>query len=113
MRPKIYTKTGDTGMTSLVGGARVSKTDPRLDSYGTVDELNAVLGVAQAVFNSSANSKLKDLQIWLSLIQNRLFNLGSLLACEDEKIRKSLPRVSDADMLTLEKAIDQMQEALP
>lgn len=114
MRPKIYTKTGDTGMTSLVGGARVHKTDPRLESYGTVDELNAVLGMVQAEIARSSRAPAHDeLKTWLLVIQNRLFNLGSLLACEDEKLKQSLPPLNEADVAYLERAIDTAQEKLP
>jgi cob(I)alamin adenosyltransferase len=112
MRTKIYTKTGDTGMTSLVGGARVSKTDPRLDSYGTVDELNAVLGMVQAHI-ATAPAKHLELQGWLTRIQNRLFNLGSLLACEDEKLQSALPKITNEDIVFLERAIDTATEKLP
>lgn len=112
MRAKIYTKTGDKGMTSLVGGARVSKTDPRLESYGTVDELNAVLGLVQAQI-SLAPTKHTELQSWLVRIQNRLFNLGSLLACEDDQLRKNLPQITEDDITYLEKAIDSATEKLP
>jgi len=116
MKMKIYTKTGDKGMTSIVGGKRVSKTDPRLESYGTVDELNAILGLTQALLDREGSEFLqrhKDLKNWLTHIQNRLFNLGSLLACEDAALREKLPSISEEDVLYLERAIDHAQERLP
>ncbi len=100
---KIYTKTGDKGTTSLLGGTRVSKAHQKLEAYGTVDELNSVLGVV------SSSSKVH--QEFLQNIQHRLFNIGSLLAVERE-VNFELPSVDAADIETLEKEIDRLNENL-
>jgi cob(I)alamin adenosyltransferase len=107
MKAKIYTKTGDKGQTSLVGGTRVSKTNPRLLAYGTLDELNSVLGLVR--------SSVKDQTLSQSLqgIQNALFNIGSHLACEDEKILPSLPRLKPENIASLEKEMDSWESSLP
>jgi cob(I)alamin adenosyltransferase len=94
---KVYTRTGDKGETSLVGGTRVSKASPRVDSYGDVDELNSVIGVARA--------RLDDPQIdeVLSFIQNDLFTLGADLASPSSV---EVPRVTDEFITALEEASD-------
>lgn len=104
---KIYTKTGDKGQTSLVSGKRVSKSHPRVDSYGDVDELNSSLGIV--------TSHLNDQKIIDSLlkIQNQLFNLGSNLACDDEALAKKLPQIQKKHIEWLEAQIDEQQKALP
>ncbi|MGM9512587.1 cob(I)yrinic acid a,c-diamide adenosyltransferase [Larkinella sp. GY13] len=105
---KIYTKTGDQGQTSLIGGRRVSKAHHRIDAYGTVDELNSVMGLVR---DQSVNESRKDL---LKEIQDRLFTIGSELATDPEKtIKKPLPVVLDTDVTLLEKAMDEMDAALP
>ena len=92
---KIYTKTGDKGQTSLLGGSRVSKAHWRIETYGLVDELNSVLGLASSELHES--EKVHSLEFSLPLkseihnIQNRLFNIGSHLACENEKASRMLP----------------------
>jgi cob(I)alamin adenosyltransferase len=116
---QIYTKTGDKGQTRLVGGCLVSKTDPRVDAYGTVDELNSQLGLVQ--FNLKKNLHLETnpleglnlLSEEIHQIQNILFNVGSLLACEDEALSQKLPQVTENQILALEKAIDRMSTKLP
>ncbi|HEY0297896.1 MAG TPA: cob(I)yrinic acid a,c-diamide adenosyltransferase [Arachidicoccus sp.] len=105
---KIYTKTGDKGKTSLIGGSRVNKNDLRVECYGTVDELNAHIGLV--------NDELKSISLEniLSEIQNNLFVIGSLLACDTNKaIKSSLPGLSEKDVILLEKEIDTMSESLP
>lgn len=105
---KIYTKTGDKGSTALFGGTRVSKAHLRIDSYGTVDELNAYIGLLR---DQSISSIYKQ---QLKIIQDRLFVLGSHLATEPSKRSKvSLPQIADADILLLEQAIDEMDAQLP
>ena len=85
MCAKIYTKTGDQGQTSLVGGQRILKNDARIEAYGTVDELNAALGVARAALERMASlPKAAELNTDLETIQNWLFDLGSLLAATPE-----------------------------
>lgn len=112
---KIYTKTGDKGQTSLVGGLRVSKTHPRLEGYGTIDELNSHLGVCLALIHQSKTAKLtkSPLSKILNKVQHRLFNIGSLLACEDNNILVGLPTVNSQDVQWLEQNIDMFTQDLP
>lgn len=105
---KIYTKTGDNGQTALIGGRRVSKADRRIDTYGTVDELNAWIGLVrdQAV-NASRRELLKE-------IQDRLFTMGAELATDPEKApKKTIPTLVAADVAALERAMDAMDAELP
>ncbi|MFM7193340.1 MAG: cob(I)yrinic acid a,c-diamide adenosyltransferase [Bacteroidota bacterium] len=104
---KIYTKTGDGGETSLIGGRRVSKADLRIEAYGTVDELNAWMGTLrdQPVNKGRAAVLLE--------IQDRLFTIGSLLAAPDPAATNQLPGLSDADVAWLELEIDKMDQTLP
>src|SRR5262245_7405306 len=105
---KIYTKTGDKGGTSLIGGSRVPKSHIRIESYGTVDELNSFLGM---VNDMAANAEVSE---WLREIQDRLFTIGSVLATDPSKeIRMKLPDVHDTDVTWLEQQIDKMNESLP
>ena len=105
---KIYTKTGDKGSTSLIGGVRVPKSHIRIESYGTVDELNSYLGM---VNDMAANEQVNE---WLREIQDRLFTIGSELATTpDKEIKMKLPDLHDADVQWLEQRIDQMNETLP
>ena len=106
---KIYTRTGDKGTTSLVGGKRVSKSDPRLDAYGTVDELNSFIGLMLSVMDEKAESR-ENIQ-W---IQKKLFNIGGCLATDTASFE--LPdscKVLPADVERIEKMIDSVQEGLP
>jgi cob(I)alamin adenosyltransferase len=104
---KIYTKTGDQGMTGLFGGKRVSKADLRIDTYGTVDELNSWLGLLR---DQEVNSKRKD---FLVEIQDRLFTIGSILATEPGNTKVKIPALSLDDVHALEKSIDSMDAELP
>lgn len=106
---KIYTKTGDSGETSLFGGRRVWKDNPRISAYGTVDELNAVIGLA---ITEIIDQELK--QILMSL-QNDLFVLGSDLATPLEKENKNfiIPRIQKENFERLEKLIDEIDASLP
>ena len=97
---KIYTKTGDDGTTSLFDGTRVSKKDPRVDTYGDVDELNAVLGLVLAILQEGEIKKL------LSEIQRDLFALGAVLANPNQKKQKSKSDLTPEKISRLEKAID-------
>lgn len=99
---KIYTKTGDRGSTSLVGGTRVSKADDKIDAYGTVDELNAWIGVLRD--HSDANQTAS----WQT-IQDRLFTIGSLLASEPDQTKKMLPDLRESDVVQLEYWMDAME----
>lgn len=103
---KIYTKTGDAGMTSLFGGKRVSKSDLRIDSYGTVDELNSWIGLLRD------NIKDKHTRETLKHIQDRLFTLGAALAADPKKTKLKKPDLHEADVELLEHEMDNMNDAL-
>ncbi|WP_420387807.1 cob(I)yrinic acid a,c-diamide adenosyltransferase [Roseivirga sp.] len=104
---KIYTKTGDSGTTSLLGGARVSKAHIRIEAYGTVDELNSYIGLLR---DQEVNDPRKD---FLKEIQDRLFTIGADLATEPGKDKVVKPDLLDTDITALEQAMDQMDDALP
>jgi len=104
---KIYTKTGDEGTTSLFGGKRVSKSELRIDTYGTVDELNSWIGVLR---DQEVNQKRKDILIE---IQDRLFTIGSILATEPKNTKVKIPSLSESDVIYLEKGMDDMDALLP
>jgi cob(I)alamin adenosyltransferase len=108
MALKIYTKTGDKGTTSLIGGTKVSKSDLRIETYGTVDELNSYVGL---VSDHCTDQHSKEI---LKEIQDRLFTIGSSLACDAEKEPKmKIPDLKEEDITLLEKEIDKMNEELP
>ena len=104
---KIYTKTGDQGTTSLFGGKRVSKADLRIDTYGTIDELNSFIGLVR---DQEVNQKRKASLIE---IQDRLFTIGSILATEPGNTKVKIPSLSENDITFLEKEIDAMEADLP
>jgi cob(I)alamin adenosyltransferase len=104
---KIYTKTGDKGKTSLLGGTRVSKYDERIVAYGTIDELNSFLGLVSDLDQDETRVQL------IRTIQSRLFTIGSSLAAETNKAKKIKPDLEESDIKTLEDAIDLMNESLP
>ncbi|HMT29369.1 MAG TPA: cob(I)yrinic acid a,c-diamide adenosyltransferase [Bacteroidia bacterium] len=104
---KIYTKTGDTGKTSLIGGTRVPKHHLRIETYGTVDELNSYIGMIKDLLDDSRSGEV------LKEIQDRLFTIGSMLASDPEKSRMKLPDLLETDIFLLEKEIDRMNETLP
>jgi cob(I)alamin adenosyltransferase len=104
---KIYTKTGDAGDTSLIGGTRVRKDHIRIAAYGDVDELKSFVGLLR---DQEINLTHKRL---LLEIQDRLFTLESQLAAPDEAMQQNLPQLNENDVLRLEKAIDHMNESLP
>lgn len=106
---KIYTKTGDQGSTSLFGGERVQKNNDLIEAYGTSDELNSSVGLIV----THLPAELESLRPQLLSVQHQLFNLGSHLACGDEKIRAKLPELETADIKNLETWIDSMQTELP
>lgn len=113
MTMKIYTKTGDEGMTSLVGGERVSKTHIRVESYGTIDELNSHIGLLSAHAEELLPADDPDV-ILLEAVQNHLFVVGSYLATnqENRQLREKAILTPNAVEM-LEKAIDRIQETLP
>lgn len=100
---KVYTKKGDLGKTSLIGGKRVDKDHIRIEAYGTVDELNSYIGLVRDQLNKKYSPTLE-------VIQNKLFTLGSLLANESLKIK--LPEIKDEDVVLLENEIDTMDNNL-
>ena len=105
--PKIYTKGGDKGETSLVGGSRIAKDHDKIEAYGTVDELNSWIGVlSDAPENSDRRPILKE-------IQDRLFTVGAELASEPEQNRKKLPELFESDIELLEKEMDSYTEQIP
>ena len=108
MSLKIYTKTGDLGNTSLIGGTKISKANIRIETYGTIDELNSYIGlVGDHCKDEHSKNILKE-------IQDRLFTIGSSLACDPEKeIKMSIPDLKETDIELLEKEIDTMNEKLP
>lgn len=105
---RVYTKRGDDGQTSLAGGQRLSKSDLRIEAYGTVDELNSFIGLAR----ESARD-LPELHGILGRVQHELFNLGSQLATLPEDIHPKQARITSADSEQLEREIDRMNEGLP
>ncbi|MBI2689034.1 MAG: cob(I)yrinic acid a,c-diamide adenosyltransferase [Acidobacteria bacterium] len=108
---KIYTRTGDEGKTSLVGGQRVSKDALRIEAYGTVDELNAAIGLAITSIPDGA-PPVRLLAIRLMRVQHELFNLGSLLATESADIRPGQPVITASDVARLESEIDEANNTL-
>lgn len=104
---KIYTKTGDKGQTSLIGGTRVPKDHIRIEAYGTVDELNSYIGLIrdQKIEESHKNSLIE--------IQDRLFTIGSILASDPVKSKMKIPELKEEDITFLESEIDKMNEVLP
>lgn len=113
---KIYTKSGDFGNTKLIGGCTVTKSDPRVESYGTIDELNSQIGFALSILKPKSNNKKKHclrLKAQLVKIQHQLFSLGSLLAVENPSQRKNLPPLTETQILALESEIDFMTKLLP
>lgn len=103
---KIYTKTGDEGQTSLIGGTKVSKGHLKIESYGTVDELNSYIGVIRDSFK---NEEVDNL---LERTQNNLFNIGAQLATVAGTENNFVPKITEAEIELLEKAIDKMDESL-
>ncbi|GAC1369736.1 MAG: cob(I)yrinic acid a,c-diamide adenosyltransferase [Hymenobacter sp.] len=104
---KIYTKTGDQGLTSLIGGTRVPKSSLRIECYGTVDELNSYIGLVR---DQEVNTGRRDL---LKEIQDRLFTIGSSLASDPEKSKIKIPDLHEGDVTLLESEIDRMSQDLP
>lgn len=108
MALKIYTKTGDLGKTSLIGGTKVPKSHIRIETYGTVDELNSYIGLVSDHTGDTPS------RIILKEIQDRLFTIGSSLACDpDKEPLMKMPDLKESDISLLEKQIDAMNEVLP
>jgi cob(I)alamin adenosyltransferase len=107
MALKIYTKTGDTGTTSLIGGTKISKSDTRIEAYGTVDELNSYIGLCRDVLSDEQSREI------LLEIQDRLFTIGSSLACDPVKEPKMrIPDLKETDVTLLENEMDRMNESV-
>ena len=108
MSIKIYTKTGDNGTTSLLGGTKILKSDLRIEAYGTVDELNSYIGLCRdLVPDTAAKNVLRE-------VQDRLFTIGASLACDPTKESKmKIPDLKEGDVELLEREIDHMSETLP
>ncbi|RKS45110.1 cob(I)alamin adenosyltransferase [Gillisia mitskevichiae] len=111
---KIYTKTGDKGTTSLFGGTRVPKHHIRIESYGTIDELNSHIGLVK---DQKVGDQTREI---LNRVQDRLFTLGAILATDPEKAilksgqeRLNIPTITEADIKLLENEMDSMNEKLP
>jgi cob(I)alamin adenosyltransferase len=112
---RIYTRTGDDGSTALVGGSRVSKTDPHVEAYGTVDELNSVLGILRTLVDQreDAGSRLvRASREDLYRLQNQLFDIGSILATPGGTRHEGMPQVGAEDIAWLEQRIDAMNAEL-
>jgi cob(I)alamin adenosyltransferase len=111
---RIYTRTGDQGDTALVGGRRVAKDSPRIEAYGTIDELNSIIGLAR-VFNAERLSKGKAPR-WLDgvfrQLQNELFDLGSELATPEDAVYEGMHRIGESEVKALEELMDQCQKDL-
>jgi len=111
---KVYTRKGDGGNTSLVGGRAAAKDDPRVACFGTVDELNSALGIARAHNRAVPASPRGDaLERILQAVQQRLFDLGAELATHPDDARPDQPRLATADVAWLERVIDAMNAELP
>ncbi len=104
---KVYTKTGDKGQTSLIGGTRIPKFDIRIEAYGTVDELNSYVGLIR---DQAIDEHAREILIE---VQDRLFTIGSLLAADPVKNKMTLPQVSESDIKLLEEEMDSMDKTLP
>jgi len=104
---KIYTKKGDKGQTSLIGGTRVSKHHLRIESYGTIDELNSYIGLIRS-YEIDETQK-----VILKEVQDRLFTIGSSLASDPERSKMKIPDLYESDITLLEEEIDKMNEILP
>jgi cob(I)alamin adenosyltransferase len=107
---RVYTRGGDNGQTSLVGGQRLPKSDPRIEAYGTIDELNAFIGLARDSANLHGLGELSGI---LLRVQHELFNAGSILATLPEDAHPKQPRITGAEADQLEREIDAMNQSLP
>jgi cob(I)alamin adenosyltransferase len=108
---RIYTKRGDAGQTALAGGHRVPKDSIRIETYGTVDELTAFIGLAEVT--AAGHPEVAELLPILRRVQHELFNLGSILASLPEDVRPKQPTVTSVEVAQLEREIDRMNSDLP
>jgi cob(I)alamin adenosyltransferase len=110
---RVYTRTGDKGDTALLGGRRVPKDSPRIEAYGTIDELNSIIGLARAFNDESRNAKARRfLDETLAKIQDELFDLGSELATPPDAEYPGMYRIGDAEVKRLEAIMDRCQKEL-
>jgi cob(I)alamin adenosyltransferase len=111
---KVYTRTGDKGQTALVGGKRVPKDSPRIEAYGTIDELNSIVGLVRAFNEEKLNQgeAHRFLDSILRRIQDELFDLGSELATPPEFFQAGMYRVGESEVKKLEQIMDQCQKEL-
>ena len=109
---KVYTRKGDAGKTRLIGGAETWKDNVRVEAFGTVDELNAEIGLCRELLKETGNEKFSFLVQTLKSVQNELFNLGTQLASAAGSHSKNLPRLTDDSILKLESEIDTSNESL-
>ena len=117
----VYTKTGDSGTTSLVGGTRVKKSDLRVECYGTIDELTSYIGLSRDLIIKRDRQKGKSAQEAASSVYatdllkiiNVLFSAQSIVACENDFKGKEIPKIKDADIKMLEERIDLLEQSLP
>lgn len=112
---RVYTRGGDKGETSLAGGQRIAKDSLRIEAYGTVDELDALIGVARDTAEGliAKHPALAQLDAILKRVQHELFNVGSILATLPQDVHPRQARVTDAEIAQLEAEIDKMNEGLP
>ncbi|MGZ3496458.1 MAG: cob(I)yrinic acid a,c-diamide adenosyltransferase [Vulcanimicrobiaceae bacterium] len=108
---RIYTRTGDDGTTGLVGGQRVKKNSLRIETYGTIDELSSIIGLARTALGSvlTTHPRAQRLDAWLAWTQDALFNLGADLATLPQNRWEGMPLIHDGDAKALERAIDEAQ----
>ena len=109
---KVYTRSGDRGETSLVGGGRVAKDSQRIVAYGAIDELNCVLGIVRALATKAGSDDAERLIDILKRLQNELFDLGSELATPPDVDYEGMWRASEGEVLELERTIDECQKSL-
>jgi cob(I)alamin adenosyltransferase len=108
---RVYTRTGDAGETTLAGGQRVPKESRRIDAYGTVDELNAFVGLARAT--AAGEAGVESLGGTLLRVQHELFNLGSIMATLPQDVHPRQARITEAEIAQLEAEMDRANEGLP
>ncbi len=111
---RVYTRAGDDGKTALLGGKRVPKDHPRVEAYGCIDEVNALIGACRAALAAEKRLRGKrELDAFLRSVQNRLFDCGGALSASGGKTWKGLPLPGAEDLAALEESMDAMNRALP
>jgi len=110
---KVYTKKGDKGKTSIVGGHKVNKSSKIIKAFGDIDELNVVVGICKANIEFINNKDGRLLSVYFQRIQHELFNLGNMIATLPEDYKKSMPSINKNDVVYMENKINFFNEALP